>query len=201
MLALMWVALILGTLVTGSGPHAGDAEVARNGLDGLLVTQLHAGGGVRHGGGQRGLVVRLRSRAAALLLGGRGRSGRIGVAQYRLGLPIGLVAAHLLGASLAIAAGANLMLSVRGAAPRLPTPAAEQQLAAGAARYRCAVDQPTEQHLGRTAYPARSWAYASTTVSSQTPTANSGDRRAAQHPAQPRPHADKTGAQITDWAR
>jgi cytochrome c oxidase assembly protein subunit 15 len=38
--------------------------------------------------------------------------GGIGVAQYQLGLPIWLVALHLLGASLAIATVTNLMLSV-----------------------------------------------------------------------------------------
>ena len=36
----------------------------------------------------------------------------IGMAQYQLGLPIWLVALHLLGASLAIAATTNLVLSV-----------------------------------------------------------------------------------------
>jgi cytochrome c oxidase assembly protein subunit 15 len=37
----------------------------------------------------------------------------IGMAQYQLGLPIWLVALHLLGASLAVATTANLLLSVR----------------------------------------------------------------------------------------
>jgi cytochrome c oxidase assembly protein subunit 15 len=37
----------------------------------------------------------------------------IGIAQYQLGLPIWLVAFHLLGASLAIAAVTNLVLSVK----------------------------------------------------------------------------------------
>jgi len=37
----------------------------------------------------------------------------VGIAQYQLGLPIELVALHLLGASLAIATVTNLMLSVR----------------------------------------------------------------------------------------
>jgi heme a synthase len=36
----------------------------------------------------------------------------IGIAQYQLGVPIQLVALHLLGASLAIAAVTNLVLSV-----------------------------------------------------------------------------------------
>ena len=61
-------------------------------------------------------LVLLRSRAAALLLAVEGVQAGIGIAQYHLGLPIGLVVLHLLGASLAIAAGTNLMLSFR--APR-----------------------------------------------------------------------------------
>ena len=40
--AAAWVVLYLGTVVTGSGPHAGDADAARNGLDPLQVSQLHA---------------------------------------------------------------------------------------------------------------------------------------------------------------
>jgi heme a synthase len=36
----------------------------------------------------------------------------IGIAQYQLGLPIWLVALHLLGASLTIASTTNLLLSV-----------------------------------------------------------------------------------------
>ena len=39
---LMWLAVWLGTLVTGSGPHAGDENVPRNGLDGMLLTRLHS---------------------------------------------------------------------------------------------------------------------------------------------------------------
>ena len=34
--------LYLGTVVTGSGPHAGDEDAVRNGLDPLQVSQLHA---------------------------------------------------------------------------------------------------------------------------------------------------------------
>ena len=41
----------------------------------------------------------------------------VGITQYRLGLPIGLVALHLLGACLAVAAATNLMLSVRSDVP------------------------------------------------------------------------------------
>ena len=40
--AAAWVVLALGTVVTGSGPHAGDVNAPRNGLDPLQLSQLHA---------------------------------------------------------------------------------------------------------------------------------------------------------------
>jgi cytochrome c oxidase assembly protein subunit 15 len=55
----------------------------------------------------------LRSRAVLLLILVEILQAGIGIAQYQLGLPIELVALHLLGASLAIATVTNLMLSVR----------------------------------------------------------------------------------------
>ena len=36
-----WVVLYLGTIVTGSGPHAGDVDAPRNGLDPAALSQLH----------------------------------------------------------------------------------------------------------------------------------------------------------------
>ncbi len=36
-----WVVLYLGTVVTGSGPHAGDLDSPRNGLDPRRLSQLH----------------------------------------------------------------------------------------------------------------------------------------------------------------
>ena len=36
-----WVVLYVGTVVTGSGPHAGDVNAPRNGLDPRALTQLH----------------------------------------------------------------------------------------------------------------------------------------------------------------
>ena len=40
--AAAWAVLYVGTVVTGSGPHAGDADAVRNGLDPRTVSQLHA---------------------------------------------------------------------------------------------------------------------------------------------------------------
>lgn len=109
---LMWLAIWLGTLVTGSGPHAGDENAPRNGLDAMLLTGLHSGMVYATVAASVVCFVLLRSRAAVLLLLVEVVQGGIGVAQYQLGLPIWLVALHLLGASLAIATVTNLMLSV-----------------------------------------------------------------------------------------
>ena len=40
--AAAWVVMYVGTVVTGSGPHAGDRESPRNELNPLQVSQLHA---------------------------------------------------------------------------------------------------------------------------------------------------------------
>ena len=106
-------------VLTGSGPHAGDNRVPRNGLDGMLLTNLHSGAVYATIAATLLCVAVLRSRAALLLLAVEVVQAGIGIAQYYLGLPIGLVALHLLGASLAIAAATNLMLSVRRLRSRL----------------------------------------------------------------------------------
>ncbi len=121
---LMVAAVWLGTVVTGSGPHAGDLNAVRTGFDGAFVTHLHA------------LVVYaavastvlalwwLRSRAAAWVLAVEVLQAAIGLTQYHLGLPVGLVILHLLGASLAIAAVTNLLLAVRNRPAERPVVAA-----------------------------------------------------------------------------
>jgi heme a synthase len=109
---LMWLAIWLGTLVTGSGPHAGDENASRNGLDAMLLTRLHTSVVYATAAASVVCFVMLRSRAVLLLLLVEMAQVGIGVAQYQLGLPIWLVALHLLGASLAIAAATNLVLSV-----------------------------------------------------------------------------------------
>jgi heme a synthase len=109
---LMWLAVWLGTLLTGSGPHAGDENAPRNGLDAMLLTRLHTSVVYATVAASVICFLLLRSRAVMLLLLVEIVQGGIGVAQYQLGLPIWLVALHLLGASLAIATVTNLMLSV-----------------------------------------------------------------------------------------
>jgi cytochrome c oxidase assembly protein subunit 15 len=110
---LMWLVVWLGTVVTGSGPHAGDEQAVRTGLDPALVTHVHAVGVYLVVATTLACVALLRSRAALALLGIEIAQAAIGITQYHLGLPVWLVLLHLLGAALSIALATNLMLSVR----------------------------------------------------------------------------------------
>ena len=38
----MWVAVWLGTMTTGSGPHAGDLDARRTGWDIVVIAHVHA---------------------------------------------------------------------------------------------------------------------------------------------------------------
>ena len=111
MYAAGWVVLYLGTVVTGSGPHAGDREVPRNGLDPLPLSQLHADAVFLFVGSASACCLRCepraprRARPARRRAGGRELAqGLIGFVQYVNDLPIVLVELHLLGAALLTAA-------------------------------------------------------------------------------------------------
>jgi cytochrome c oxidase assembly protein subunit 15 len=119
--AVGWAVLYVGTVVTGSGPHAGDAHAPRNGLDPRALSQLHADVvfllvGLTVAAAlvlwTSGAPVGLR-RAALVLLAVELGQGLIGFVQYATDLPVVLVALHLLGASLVSAALAWLLVAVR----------------------------------------------------------------------------------------
>ena len=110
--------LYLGTVVTGSGPHAGDEDAVRNGLDPLQVSQLHADSVFLFLGLSIGLLLhRPRARpadaAAAVLLVVIVAQGAIGFVQYFTDLPIVLVGFHMLGAALVSAAVTWVLVEVR----------------------------------------------------------------------------------------
>ena len=104
---LTFLVLVAGTIVTGSGPHAGDEKAQRFGFDPQVVSWLHAD-----------LVIALIVLAVMLLLiAHQSRmsllvrrigiflliafsQGVIGYIQYFTGLPEALVAAHLIGSTL-----------------------------------------------------------------------------------------------------
>jgi heme a synthase len=123
-LGVLAVVLYLGTVVTGSGPHAGDPRSPRTGLDPELVSQLHADAVFLLLGLSVGLLVALVAigapaparRAAAVLLGVELAQGMVGYVQYFAGLPVPLVALHMLGASLLVVAAVRLVLILHGSA-------------------------------------------------------------------------------------
>jgi cytochrome c oxidase assembly protein subunit 15 len=116
-----WLVLYLGTVVTGSGPHAGDTDSPRNGLDPLQLSQLHADAVFLFLGLVAGLALvatGVARRAAVGLLVVSLAQGTIGFAQYFTDLPILLVGIHLLGAALVAAAMTWALLATRERAPR-----------------------------------------------------------------------------------
>lgn len=110
--------LATGTVVTGSGPHAGDSGAARNGLSPLATSQLHADLVCLLVGLSIGTVAaafalgdsELRRWSAVTLLVQLAQ-GLIGAVQYATSLPIALVGLHLLGAALVATVTTRLVLS------------------------------------------------------------------------------------------
>lgn len=134
------IAVALGVIVTGSGPHAGDADAPRNGLDSYLMTRIHVAPVyllvmatvaalvlvyLRHHHRQlRRAMVML---AVIVLL-----QGAVGYIQHFTGLPVVLVALHMLGASLLVGAATNAI--DKGFALGLPR--VDSESSAGTARLR-----------------------------------------------------------------
>jgi cytochrome c oxidase assembly protein subunit 15 len=126
--------LVLGTIVTGSGPHSGDVDAEgvptgdRMGFDPELMSQLHADAVFLLLGLTVALLVALYAteapgrvrRAARDLLIVQLAQGVIGYVQYATDLPIALVLAHMLGAVLITAYTARLVWSVRGPVSEVP---------------------------------------------------------------------------------
>ena len=114
--AASWAVLYIGTVVTGAGPHAGDADAPRNGLDTEQLSQAHADLVFLLLGLTIACVMVARGpvrTAAATLLVVELAQGVVGFVQYFLDLPIALVALHLLGAALVAAYATRLLLVAR----------------------------------------------------------------------------------------
>ncbi|WP_052763123.1 COX15/CtaA family protein [Jiangella alkaliphila] len=115
------IAVYLGTVVTGSGPHAGDPDSKRTGLDVAVVTQVHADSVLVLIGISIGLYFAARTvgspgraaATAAVLLGVELGQGLIGLVQYRLELPELLVGLHMLGAALMVMAATDAWYATR----------------------------------------------------------------------------------------
>ena len=98
--------LVLGTLVTGSGPHAGDADTHRLSVDPRTIAWLHADAVLLFTGLAIAVWLALRvvdaparaQRRLVVLLAAIGLQAVIGYTQYFTGVPGGLVALHVAGA-------------------------------------------------------------------------------------------------------
>jgi len=110
-LILTAIVLTIGTVVTGSGPHAGDIQAHRYHLDPRTISWLHADSVIALIALTFGLLLLMRTtedvahrsfvvKKATLFFLICLAQGLIGYIQYFTGLPEALVAAHLLGADL-----------------------------------------------------------------------------------------------------
>lgn len=108
LIAVTAVIVVMGTVVTGSGPHAGDDRTARLDLDPRLISWLHADVVLLFIGLLVGMLALLhvdnssavaRRRAWWVVAFAVLQAG-VGYVQYFTGLPWVLVTLHLLGASL-----------------------------------------------------------------------------------------------------
>ena len=102
---LTFIVIVLGTLVTGSGPHAGDEQARRFGFDIRSVAIIHADAVIALLGLTLALYVAARAnplhrRRILIFTAISLAQGAIGYIQYFTGIPEIIVAAHLLGATL-----------------------------------------------------------------------------------------------------
>jgi heme a synthase len=116
-IGLTFVVIILGTIVTGSGPHAGDEKAQRFGFDIRVVAWLHADAVIALLGLTAAFFILVRSdkelvRRIAVFTTIALAQGAIGYIQYFTGIPEILVAAHLLGATLVWIAAWRIRITV-----------------------------------------------------------------------------------------
>ncbi len=113
--------IVVGVVVTGSGPHAGDENAKRNGLDPETVSQAHADLVFLLIGLSVALWFALRAvgappaavRAAGVLVLVELAQGLVGFVQYFTQLPVLLVGVHMLGATLVWIATLAMLRSLR----------------------------------------------------------------------------------------
>jgi cytochrome c oxidase assembly protein subunit 15 len=130
--------LLVGTVVTGSGPHSGDPKAGRTGLDPQMVSQLHADLVFLLIGLTAAMLVALSATDSPARVRRAGRDllvvelaqGVVGFVQYFTNLPIVLVLVHMLGAVLITAFAARLLWSLRGPSSDLPLDAPAETAAA-----------------------------------------------------------------------
>ena len=122
LLVLVAATLAVGTVVTGSGPHSGDPEAGRTGLDPGAMSQLHADLVFLLVGVTAAFWLALKAtggpaRPMGVLLAVELAQGVLGFAQYFTGLPVVLVGLHLAGACLVLVTAVQAVLALRDRGP------------------------------------------------------------------------------------
>jgi cytochrome c oxidase assembly protein subunit 15 len=130
--ALVLITVLVGILVTGSGPHAGDGGAARNGLDPELMQHIHSWPAYALlaltlvlviGSRRTAPVLRLRL-WTGLLLAVEALQIVVGLWQARSGLPIVLVNIHMVLAVLLVAAMTAVVINLKAPAGASQGPSA-----------------------------------------------------------------------------
>jgi cytochrome c oxidase assembly protein subunit 15 len=114
---LTFIVIVIGTLVTGSGPHAGDLDAPRLKLDERAITWLHADAVIALLGVSLALLVLSEispetKRKVKIFFAVTLAQGLVGYTQYVLGLPELLVIVHVLGSTLVWIATWRIWLSI-----------------------------------------------------------------------------------------
>lgn len=147
LLVVLAVVAYLGSMVTGAGPHAGDAQARRIGLDVALLSQLHADAVFLFVGLSVGMRVLLAvvgapartQRAFTAVLVVLTGQAVVGYTQYALHVPALLVGVHVALAALLVAVSVRAVATLwHQPTPALPTPA-------GAGNDIAAADRPDQQ--------------------------------------------------------
>jgi len=115
--ALTFIVIVLGTLVTGSGPHAGDWKAPRLDIDSRAISWLHADAVIALLGVSLALLVLSEispetKRRVKIFFTVTLAQGLVGYTQYVLGLPELLVIVHVLGSTLVWIATWRIWLSI-----------------------------------------------------------------------------------------
>ncbi len=119
--ALTYAVFVVGTLVTGSGPHAGDATAKRLHLRPQAISQLHADLVMLLVGVAAALAVcvtavgagAVAKRTTRVLICVLAAQATVGFAQYFSGLPVSLVELHVTGAAVLAASATAVVLSLQ----------------------------------------------------------------------------------------
>ena len=114
---LTFIVIVIGTLVTGSGPHAGDLDAPRLKLDERAISWLHADAVIALLGVSLALLVLSEispetKRRIKIFFAVTLAQGLIGYIQYVTGLPELLVIVHVLGSTLVWIASWRIWLSI-----------------------------------------------------------------------------------------